>query len=83
MKPGQAAAFRPALMALALGCAILAAPAAAQPQTQPAAPAILRAPTSGGNTDKPPKFRMYFTVLVIGALMLGANAIPSKRGHQD
>jgi len=26
---------------------------------------------------------MYLTVLLIGGLMLGANAIPSKRGHQD
>lgn len=57
--------------------------AAAQPATQNQAPAILRPPSSGGKTDEPPKYRMYLTVIVIGGLMLGANAIPSKRGHQD
>ena len=25
----------------------------------------------------------YFAILVMGALIVGANAIPSKRGHQD
>jgi len=62
---------------------VVSSGASAQPQTQPTQPTILRPPTSGGETAKPPKFRMYFTVLVIGALMLGANGIPTKRGHQD
>ena len=57
--------------------------ASAQPAAQNQAPATLRAPTSGGTTAKPPKYRMYLTVIVIGGLLLGANAIPSKRGHQD
>ncbi len=60
-----------------------AGPALAQPVNQNQAPAILRPPSSGGTTAKPPKYRMYLTVLLIGGLMLGANAIPSKRGHQD
>lgn len=70
---------------VALGSMLaISSAAAAQPVTQDAAqPTILRPPTSGGTTDEPPRFRMYLTVIVIGALILGANAIPSKRGHQD
>jgi hypothetical protein len=76
--------YRRAILPLALGTMlVVSSGASAQPQTQPAQQQILRPPTSGGNTDKPPKFRMYFTVFVILALMLGANGIPSKRGHQD
>ena len=40
-------------------------------------------PPASGGVDSPPKYRMYLTVLLIGVLILGANAIPSKRGHQD
>jgi len=63
--------------------AISAPPALGQPQNQAPAPTLLRPPSSGGKTDSPPKYRMYLTVLVIGGLLIGANAIPSKRGHQD
>lgn len=62
---------------------LVSVPTAAQPANQNQPPAILRPPSSGGNTDTPPKYRMFLTVIVIGGLMLGANAIPSKRGHQD
>lgn len=63
---------------------VVSSGATAQPQNnQPAQPTILRPPTSGGTTAEPPKFRMYFTVFLILVLMLGANGIPSKRGHQD
>lgn len=87
MKPGRTDVLRRVLVSLAVGIAVSApvwpaSGALAQPQTQTTAPTILRPPSSG-STDQPPKFRMYFTVLVIGVLMLGANAIPSKRGHQD
>ena len=76
--------YRRAILPLALGTMlVVSSGASAQPQTQTAQPTILRPPTSGANTDEPPKFRMYFAVLVIGVLMLGANGIPSKRGHQD
>ena len=69
--------------AATLGGAVLMTPtASAQPQNTPA-PTRLLPPSSGGKTDAPPRFRMYLTVLVIGAMMFGANAIPSKRGHQD
>ena len=67
----------PVVIGAALATTLSAQPAA---QNQPS---IVRAPTSGNTTDKPPKYRMYFTVLVIGGLLIGANAIPSKRGHQD
>lgn len=70
----------PVVLGAVLACA---GTVLAQPQSQPAAPTIIRPPSSGGKTDTPPKYRMYLTVLVIGTLMLGANAIPSKRGHQD
>ena len=76
--------YRRAFLPLALGTMlVVSSGASAQPQTQAAPATIIRPPTSGGTTAEPPRFRMYFTVLVIGALMLGANGIPTKRGHQD
>ncbi|PHQ81276.1 MAG: hypothetical protein COB69_04530 [Phycisphaera sp.] len=75
--------YRRAFLPLALGAMlVVSSGASAQPQTQPTQPTTLRPPSSS-DTAKPPKFRMYFTVLVIGLLMLGANGIPTKRGHQD
>ena len=72
-----------AVAGLTLGGAVLIAPSAAgQPQTTPP-PSRLLPPSSGGKTDSPLRFRMYLLVLVIGGLMFGANAMPSKRGHQD
>lgn len=68
-----------------VGLLALSAPSAtAQPQSQAPASTLLRPPSSNGKTDdKSPKYRMYLTVVVIGGLLIGANAIPSKRGHQD
>jgi len=70
----------PVVLGAVLACA---GTVSAQPQSQPTAPTLLRPPSSNNTTSKPPKYRMYLTVLLIGGLMLGANAIPSKRGHQD
>lgn len=77
--------YRKAMLPLALGALIVvSSPAAAQPANQGTPrPTILRPPSADGETANPPKYRMYLTVLTIGVLMLGANAIPSKRGHQD
>lgn len=72
------------LAGILVGIVALSAPAAqGQPQNQAPAPTLLRPPSSGGTTSEPPKYRMYLTVVVIGGLLIGANAIPSKRGHQD
>jgi hypothetical protein len=46
------------------------------------APTPIRPPTVTNN-DKPPIVGMYFTMVVILVLVVGANLIPSKRGHQD
>ena len=73
----------PALIGAALTVSALASGSvSAQQAGQNQAPAILRPPSST-TTAKPPKYRMYLTVIVIGGLLIGANAIPSKRGHQD
>ncbi len=45
----------------------------------PAAPA----PPTPGKPDEPPLVMNYFVMLIILAVVIGANLIPSKRGHQD
>jgi hypothetical protein len=47
--------------------------AAAQSTSRPPVPA---------STDKPPLFT-YLMAVVVGAIVVGGNLIPSKRGHQD
>ena len=42
----------------------------------------LRPPTPTA-TEDPPLLRTYFVLALLGALVVGANAIPSRRGHQD
>lgn len=39
-------------------------------------------PPAPSSTDKPPLFT-YLMVVVVGALVVAGNLIPSKRGHQD
>lgn len=55
--------------------------ASAQPPAADA-PAALAPPTPG-KPDEPPLVMNYFVMLVILGLVIGANLIPSKRGHQD
>lgn len=40
-------------------------------------------PPSVNESDDPPTIRMYLVTALLGALVVGANLIPSKRGHQD
>ncbi|MEO1534167.1 MAG: hypothetical protein AAFS11_01210 [Planctomycetota bacterium] len=40
-------------------------------------------PPSVNQTEDPPTIRMYLVTALLGALVVGANLIPSKRGHQD
>ncbi len=40
-------------------------------------------PPSVNQSDDPPTVRMYLVTALLGALVVGANLIPSKRGHQD
>jgi hypothetical protein len=58
---------------------LTAAPAAAQ--DQPAAPQLQ--PPTPTKPDKPPSVMNYLTMIIIIAAVVGANMIPSKRGHQD
>ncbi|MEZ6233161.1 MAG: hypothetical protein R3B68_03120 [Phycisphaerales bacterium] len=39
-------------------------------------------PPAPSSTDKPSLFT-YLMVIVVGALVVAGNLIPSKRGHQD
>ena len=64
---------------LALAClAALPQGAAAQNETidRPTAP-------SPSQSSKPPKVRLAMLMAIIFAVGIGANTIPSKRGHQD
>lgn len=56
--------------------------AGASAQAVPSANQSLR-PPSVNQTDDPPTIRMYLVAALLGALVVGANMIPSKRGHQD
>lgn len=65
-------------VAIALsGSAALAQPA--QQPTGPAAPVLPQAKDVGN----PPTIRTFIVALLLVGLAVGANAIPSKRGHQD
>ena len=65
----------------ALACsAWCVSPVAAQ--EAPAPPALLQPPVPG-KPDEPPVIMNYLTMLIILSAAVGANMIPSKRGHQD
>lgn len=71
------AGLLPALpIVAALLCAV---PAEAQPgaKTQQVSPPTPKQP------DEPPIIMNYLVMLALAAAVIGANAIPSKRGHQD
>ncbi|MEO0632143.1 MAG: hypothetical protein AAFY46_15685 [Planctomycetota bacterium] len=40
-------------------------------------------PPPASDSDDPPTIRLYLIAALLGALVVGANLIPSKRGHQD
>lgn len=61
---------------VAFAATLQAVPSAAQPD------GTLRPPTVREESE-PPIIRLYITVALVGALVIGANLIPSKRGHQD
>ncbi len=64
-------------------CVVVAMPSAAIAQSGAPAPApVVRPPAPSKEED--PSYVMQLLVLVgIGAAAIGANLIPSKRGHQD
>lgn len=49
----------------------------------PAIAAAQASPPQIKDADKPPIAFMYLALIVIGGLIIAANMIPSKRGHQD
>lgn len=72
--------IRAGLLALPLAALLSAAtPAQAQPNKQQGAPS----PPTPKQPDEPPIIMNYLVLVAIVAAILGANAIPSKRGHQD
>ncbi len=70
-------AGRSALVAALLGAVLVCSePAMAQTATGPT-------PPTPNREDTPPTKRSFLLALLIAAACVGANAIPSKRGHQD
>lgn len=65
---------------------VLAAPALGAARTPPG---LVLAQQSGavppkpGKADDPPVIVTYGVMLILAAGIIGANMIPSKRGHQD
>lgn len=77
----------PLLRRVAISAAVLALGASmalAQPGHRPEAVdlAEVRPPTPP-KQDVPPTIRSYMLVAILIAAAVGANTIPSKRGHQD
>ena len=62
-------------LGLVVGLGVLAMPAPAQ-ETR------IRPPVPS-QTEKPPILRTYLVMVLLGAAVIGANAIPPRRGHQD
>lgn len=60
-------------------CLVAATPALAQPggKQQSVSPPTPKQP------DEPPVIMNYLVMFLLAAAIIGANAIPSKRGHQD
>jgi len=69
--------MRTALASL-VGMLVLAGAAQAQIPA-PTGPTLPQAKDVG----KPPMIRTFFVLLILVGLGVGANAMPSKRGHQD
>lgn len=76
--------FRAALSLALIVLASAVPSASAQFTGQPGAgkEVVLTAP-SPGKVDDPPVILPYAFLLLLGAAAIGANLIPSKRGHQD
>lgn len=73
--------FSPVLLAamvFAVVCMAVTFPAQAQQPQQN----IVRMP-SPSKEESPAIVMQYFALIVIAAAAIGANLIPSKRGHQD
>ena len=73
-----------ALLAAMLVAPMVAVPLALaqQPATDPNA-AKPPAPPTPSKPDDPPLVMNYMTMILIIGAVVGANLIPSKRGHQD
>ncbi|MCW5768441.1 MAG: hypothetical protein KIT19_07135 [Phycisphaeraceae bacterium] len=76
---------RRALTILLAACTIaLSAPLAdAQPRRDTGIDLTTVRPPSPAKQDDPPTIRSYFLLALLVAAAVGANCIPSKRGHQD
>lgn len=77
--------IRVGLVAGAMSAALFAGGATnAQTQPgQPGQPAALKPPTPGKEDTSRPLVMTIVAGIVIVAVVVGANMIPSKRGHQD
>jgi hypothetical protein len=69
--------------AACLAVAGVASSALAQPAPDPNAPPKPPAPPTLGKPDEPPTVMSFLVMVLIIAAVMGANLIPSKRGHQD
>ncbi len=75
---------RPRMLARVAAAAVIGVAAlAASPGAHAQAGTQSLKPPTVNQTDDPPTIRMYLVTALLGALVVGANLIPSKRGHQD
>ncbi|MEM8756305.1 MAG: hypothetical protein AAGF47_00805 [Planctomycetota bacterium] len=72
-----------AILAIILTVGVAVAVSIASPAIAQDGSASSLRPPRVTNDGEPPVFFMYFSAVVIIALAVGANMIPSKRGHQD
>ncbi len=72
------------LLSVAVILAVLLAPALARPAlAQPKKNEKVEAPTPGREDDTRPYAMNMVLMIAIIAAVVGANCLPSKRGHQD
>ncbi len=77
------ASVRRSVMLGAIACGIVVAGTALPVQAQPAAPKEAIRPPRANKADDPNLIINVIGLLIIGAAVLGASVIPSRRGHQD
>lgn len=70
------------MMAVAGALTLTAVPMATAQDTPPAEQGPPR-PPNPLKPDEPPTIMNFLTMLIIIGVVIGANLIPSRRGHQD
>lgn len=81
-RSGRSLAFRACVLA-ACAFAAVGVPSAALAQANAPQEDARPTPPTPGKKEDPSVFLYYGLLVILLALIFGANAVPAKRGHQD